>query len=290
MFAFVPFGEAGPADGVCCDGLVDGCNLQLSHWSGNETPRELKRDTSVEIALAAIDAGVRAKLVANNHFDADGVIAVFVLLHPEIAREHRDVLVAAAEAGDFDEWTTEDGMKLEMAVRRLSRLVTERVAYERALAQLPALAANVAHYKHLWASEWDALVEADARADRDATFDRVRAPFGDVAVVVQRGETLPGAVVAKRTRGAKRTLWAWEREHGFDYLYEMPRYAWADTVEREMLAKPSRNALARALDSDAWALKGDLGMTGLLRTKRAIATKPRDVIERLLVNEVRASH
>lgn len=280
MFAFVPFGEHGPQEGVCCDGLVDGCKLQLSHWAGNATPPALKRDTSVEIALAAIDDGVRAKIVANNHFDADGVIAVFVLLHPEIAREHRDVLVAAAEAGDFDEWTTEEGMKLEMAVRRLSELVTERVAYERALAALPDLAANVAKYTHLWGSAWDALLAGEARADRDATFDRI----GDVALVVHRGEELPGAVVSKRTRGAKRILWAFERDGGFEYLYEQPRHAWADTVKRASLAKPSRNALARDL-GEGWALKGELGMTGLLRTRAPIALAPREVVTRLLANE-----
>lgn len=281
MFRFVPFGEAGPAEGVCCDGLVDGCKLQLSHWSGNATPRELKRDTSVEIAFAAVESGVRANIVANNHFDTDGVIAVFVLLHPEIALEHRGVLVAAAEAGDFEEWTTEEGMKLEMAVRRLGQLVTERVAYERVLAELPAMAANVAKYTQWWGSEWDALCAADERAERDATFERM----GEAALVVHhRGAELPASVVSKRTRGAKRILWALERAGGFEYRYELPRYAWADTVVRPTLVKPSRNALARDL-GEGWALKGELGMTGLLRTKAPIALKPREALERLARNE-----
>ncbi len=280
MFTFVPFGETGPAEGVCCDGLVDGCKLQLSHWGGNATPAELKRDTSVEIAMAAVESGVRATLVANNHFDADGVIAVFTLLHPEMAREHRDVLVAAAEAGDFEEWTTPEGMKLEMALRRLVALKPDRDAYEIALRELPMLARDVSKFENLWASDWQALEAADARADRDATFERV----GEIAIVTHHGAELPAQVVTKRTRGAKRILWAFERDAGFDYLYDMPRYSWADTVLRPPLPKPSRNALARGLPGK-WTLKGDLGMTGLLRTRAPIDAPPREVLAILSRND-----
>src|SRR4051812_47490620 len=105
-FEFVPFGAAGPRGALACDGLVGGDTLHLSHWAGNRTPRELKADTSVEIALrysaAARDDGRRddAACVVNNHFDTDGVLAVWALLEPERAAEHRGLIVAAAEAGD----------------------------------------------------------------------------------------------------------------------------------------------------------------------------------------------
>ena len=38
-------------------------------------------------------------VVVNNHFDTDGLLSIWVLLDPREAMAHRDLLVAAAEAG-----------------------------------------------------------------------------------------------------------------------------------------------------------------------------------------------
>ena len=58
--------------------------------------------------------------MVNNHFDTDGLLSIWVLLDPERALACRDLLVAAAEAGDFDEWPTLDrGLWLDAAIRAL---------------------------------------------------------------------------------------------------------------------------------------------------------------------------
>src|SRR5215210_5300988 len=85
------------------DGTVPN-SIHFSHWEGNETPAEVKADTSTEIAVNLVtspnrDALTRGiDLVTNNHFDTDGMLSVWTLMTGERAAEHRDVLIAAAEA------------------------------------------------------------------------------------------------------------------------------------------------------------------------------------------------
>src|ERR1044071_4425111 len=111
-FEFVEGPYTGAAPAICCDGLVPGLVLELSHWTGNRTPLEFKADTSTEMALKFVGSQASLTLagapIVNNHFDVDGVMAIWVLLEPEQAAASRDLLVAAAEAGDFDEWPGED--------------------------------------------------------------------------------------------------------------------------------------------------------------------------------------
>jgi len=143
----------GPA--LSCDGLVPGSPtdahiLHLSHWNENRTPRAYYGDTSTEIALNFVEAvrggedaeaarwGVRLPGVdggaegligavvsdpaavataINNHYDTDGLLCVFTLQYPELALSLRDLLVQAAEAGDFEEWpATDEGLKLQFAL------------------------------------------------------------------------------------------------------------------------------------------------------------------------------
>lgn len=79
----------------------------LSHWRGAEVPDALRADTSTEIALNAVLRGHSSSqlpFVSNNHFDIDGCMGIWSLLNPGLAREFRDVLVQAAQIGDFREY------------------------------------------------------------------------------------------------------------------------------------------------------------------------------------------
>jgi hypothetical protein len=123
-FQFVEDAYEGDAPAISCDGLVPGAALDLTHWQGNRTPSQYKADTSTEIALnfvsspEAVDRWAEA-VVVNNHFDTDGLLSIWVLLDPEQATAYRDLLVAAAEAGDFDEWPEQDrGLWLDAAIVR----------------------------------------------------------------------------------------------------------------------------------------------------------------------------
>src|SRR6185369_11828498 len=104
------------------DGTVDN-SIHFSHWQGNQTPAELKADTSTEIALNLVASPRQDELtggidlVVNNHFDTDGVLSVWTVLTGERALAHRDRLIAAAEAGDFSEHSSDDGVRVSIAIQ-----------------------------------------------------------------------------------------------------------------------------------------------------------------------------
>src|SRR5438046_8333212 len=104
------------------DGTVSH-SIHFSHWEGNQTPAEVKADTSTEIALNLVAAPNRnmltqgIELVTNNHFDTDGVLSVWTMLTGERALELRDQLISAAEAGDFSEFSSEQGVRASIVIQ-----------------------------------------------------------------------------------------------------------------------------------------------------------------------------
>src|SRR5258708_35527499 len=104
------------------DGIVPN-SIHFSHWEGNQTPADVKADTSTEIALNLVASPNRGKLtqdvelVTNNHFDTDGVLSVWTVLNGERALELGDLLVPAAEAGDFSEYTGDRAVKASIAIQ-----------------------------------------------------------------------------------------------------------------------------------------------------------------------------
>lgn len=284
-FSYFPFGSKAPPEAIACDGLVEGAGLHASHWEGNRTPAHLKDDTSTEIALRWAEQGLpKGTLVTNNHFDADGALSVFALLRPDIASSHKGLIVAAAEAGDFDEWPADDrGLRLDMAIRALgARAGDDGQAYTTVLEALPELLTTIDAREDLWKDEWDSLIDAERRAAAGAIEVERR---DGVAIFLHRPGVLelPGPVLFRRQpAGIVRWLLAFDRGDGtFEYRYERPRYSWADTVRRPPVPAPSRNAVAQDL-GEGWALKGELKMTGILRTARPIKMAPQDVVSALL--------
>jgi hypothetical protein len=287
-FEFVEELYKGDVPAISCDGLVPGSALDLTHWQGNHTPRRYKADTSTEIALSfVVSAEAREQwataLAVNNHFDTDGVLSVWTLIDPEAALARYDLLVAAAEAGDFDEWPAlERGLWLDAAIRALgSRAGDDGAAYQAVLEQLPELIDGLDERRDLWGDEWDALQAAAAGLGSG----RLRAEqVGAIGVLIHAvGEPeAPGPLLARRfLPEARRYLLVFERERGeYDFRYERPRYAWADTVVRPILAAPDGASLARALGPE-WTSEGLPGMTGICGTTRAVADRPEVVVRRL---------
>lgn len=134
----------GGAAVVSVDGVFGAPGLHLSHWPGNETPPGLKRDLSTGIALefARLPERERARLTAGceaiaiNHYDTDGLCALFAVVEPEAALEHADLLLAAAEAGDRFRVPSVEGFRIDAALTNLAR--PERSPLPRDLFALPA--------------------------------------------------------------------------------------------------------------------------------------------------------
>jgi hypothetical protein len=103
---YVPYDRLGDAPHVMVDGAArPGTVLTLSHWPSSSTPEHLRADLSAQIAVRAIEDGsldeVRAELATIDHYDEDGLVALGMVVAPELAESHSDFLVEVARVGDF---------------------------------------------------------------------------------------------------------------------------------------------------------------------------------------------
>ncbi|MBC7912173.1 MAG: hypothetical protein H7Y30_16825, partial [Pyrinomonadaceae bacterium] len=164
------------------DGTVDNA-VHFSHWVGNETPAEVKADTSTEIALNLVAAPNREELtrgielVTNNHFDTDGALSVWTVLTGERALGLRTELIAAAEAGDFSEFTGENGVRASIVIQGsddpmdeagspLARHLAggakfdDARAYELVLPEVERVLTRTDDYEFLWRDVWQRIASA----------------------------------------------------------------------------------------------------------------------------------
>ena len=247
------------------DGTVDNA-VHFSHWHGNETPKAVKADTSTEIALNLVAAPNRDELtrgidlVTNNHFDTDGVLSVWTVLTGERALELRGQLIAAAEAGDFSELSTEDGVRASIVIQGsesptdedtgspLARqLAGEPVdddarAYELVLPHVERVLKRTGEYESLWRDAWNRIAAAlDSFAkgasrvdeDRDAKLSVVTlAPeiFSPSGFKPTR-HTAPFTAISHHARGELFVITT-PLNGGWAYRIDYPYYSWAETIVR----------------------------------------------------------
>src|ERR1700674_5662471 len=163
------------------DGTVSNA-IHFSHWKGNQTPASVKADTSTEIALNLAAAPNRDELtggidlVTNNHFDTDGVLSVWTMLDGERALPLRDKLIAAAEAGDFSEMSTQEGVRASIVIQGsdsptdvgsplAKQLAGEPVnddarCYELVLPHVERVLTRTNDYASLWVDPWNRIASA----------------------------------------------------------------------------------------------------------------------------------
>ena len=102
LVAFTP----APVDDLLVVDCTHPTAVSLTHHRGGKTPSALAADTSGGIVLNAAKARhpwLSSKHVSCNHFDTDGLVAVYAALEPERALEHEQLLREAAHLGDFRE-------------------------------------------------------------------------------------------------------------------------------------------------------------------------------------------
>ncbi len=140
------------ADGILfCDGTGGSLyqpetDLELSHWRPNHTPPEYLAGTSAEVCFKFLDKPRDGHwtVAVNNHLDIDGILSVYVLLHPEQAQSQRKTIIQAAEMGDFWGWGEAEaqrvfqGLTLQMNAGRKSGLGARDI-YMEAFDLLPML-------------------------------------------------------------------------------------------------------------------------------------------------------
>lgn len=261
------------------DGTVDN-SIHFSHWQGNTTPAEVKADTSTEIALNLMASPNRAELtkgielVTNNHFDTDGVLSVWTVLTGERALAHRELLIAAAEAGDFSEYSSDDGVRVSIAIQGsdqassnnddgspLARFLAgedvddDARAYELVLPEVERLLTNIDDYESLWREGWNSVAAAIESFERGNSSVTEYSDSG-ISLVTLAPELFDGAGFSPTRHAAPYTaiskfakgelfLIAIPTAGGWFYRLDYPYYSWAETVVRPSI---QRRDLTNALE------------------------------------------
>jgi hypothetical protein len=264
------------------DGTVANA-VHFSHWEGNETPVELKADTSTEIALNLIASPNRneltrgIELVTNNHFDTDGVLSVWTILAGERALDLRDRLIPAAEAGDFSEFINETAVRASIAIQGsdqptageesasplASQLAGETItdearAYELVLPEVERLLTKTDEYESLWRGPWERIAMAIESFERgasqvtdipDAGLSLVTlAPevFGDGGFDPAR-HSAPYTAISRYAKG-QLFLITTTLQKGWAYRIDYPYYSWAETVVRPRIPRRDFSQLLTELN------------------------------------------
>src|ERR1044071_3567836 len=265
------------------DGTVDN-SIHFSHWEGNSTPAEVKADTSTEIALNLVASPNRLaltngiELVTNNHFDTDGTLSVWTVLNGERALAYRDLLIAAAEAGDFSEYSRDDGVRVSIAIQGsdqaspnnddgsplASLIAGEEVdddarAYELVLPRVEHLLTNINDYESLWREGWNSVAAAiesfeqkkstvTEYSDTKISLITLAPELFDVAGFSPTRHSAPFTAISKFAKG-ELFLIAIPASSGWFYRIDYPYYSWAETVVRPHIARRDLGPALQLLNS-----------------------------------------
>lgn len=274
---FVPDHAIAGIPNVVVDGAPNAdTRLTLSHWPGAPTPPDLRDDLSAQIAFHALARpalfdGIEA--VTNNHFDQDGLVSAFTLVHPELALLRRDQLIDVARAGDFGTFVSRDSARAAMVIAALddddrspfandvlSQPYPQRCAalYEWALPQLLEIVDSPDRWRHLWADEdahltasLDAIacgaVSIEEHRDIDLAVFTVPAgvaPSAASRFTVQRMDGVHPMAVANST-DLLRIAIVQDGRYSVELRYE----TWVMLTSRPVQPRPDLRLLADELDA-----------------------------------------
>lgn len=148
--------------------------LELSHWPGNNTPESFKADTSSEIVLNFLRSEERnhffnfVDAVSADHYDVDGLLAVWSVLYPDEALRRAELITQTAVTGDFDRFTTTAALQACLSLDGVEReriqpfinytdWCTEEITarlYQQALVFVPRCLDDPEEFRPLWNDEY----------------------------------------------------------------------------------------------------------------------------------------
>lgn len=236
---FVPYESLAGRPNIVVDGLGNESTvLALSHWPRSGTPWALKADTSAEIVFNFLNVSDRdrltrgATLVSNNHFDEDGLIALWSLLNPDRALEMRELLVDIATAGDFSRYRDPVALQASLTISAFAdpevspyrkelagRSDDSRTAmcYQLLMFGLPDIIAHIADYRELWVEEFEHVLRSESLL-RSGEATIIEYPEVDLAVVESPEPLHPAAVCTATDR--LRVLTGHDGVYWLKYRYE----------------------------------------------------------------------
>jgi hypothetical protein len=291
---FVPYEETRSIPNVIVDGARnEATTLTLSHWPKSGMPPGLEADTSTGIVFNYLDRPrfhVETGIVSNNHFDEDGLAGLFVLLQPEMAARHRDLLLDIAQAGDFGIFERREAARTVFALAACANADTsplpadlfarpypEQTAglYVQLLEVLPRMLTNLDDFRALWAGEDGRLTAGEDQIAKELVTIEER-PDLDLAIVRQPED--PALVdchpfaLHNRTL-CTRLLLLRGRQVEFRYRYE----SWVQLASRRPTPRVDLAALADELDLEEtsggrWVFDGVGEITPRLHLEGSPAT------------------
>ncbi|MFQ5580604.1 MAG: DUF6687 family protein [Nitrospiria bacterium] len=277
---------------ISVDGIVPQ-SFHLSHWKGNKTPTPLKADTATEIAMRYISHPDRksffpqVNILTNNHFDTDGLLSVWALLHPHKAEPISGRLIAAAEAGDHSIFSSEEGVQVNLLINALCRSDESPIAsqltsatgpkeasyYKALFPLLPDLFRKKDDYRSLWQKPFDEILLSMELFEK-GIIGLEEHPEAGLSVVIDEQRPAREAIDHFCQGNLFLVIEDREREEGgFAYELEYRYYAWAETVTRPLIPMLPMEALAEHLNGQEgsaegkWLTQGYAGrsMTSALR-------------------------
>lgn len=248
------------------DGVAPGA-LNLSHWPGNRTPARYRADTTTEMALLLAEDPDResflhpVEVIANNHFDTDGLLSAWAVLRPEEALRHRRFLVDAARAGDFGTFTSPDAVKFDLLVtafedprrsplapqlKGLSAEARAAAVYGDLLGRFPELFYEVDSHRSLWEETFQNIVHSFQRVREGGA--RIREYPSSHLSVVETEEELEQMARFDSCR-FHRILTAHRDGRGYRFQLDHHIFSWFDTVTPPRGARLDFSPLASELNA-----------------------------------------
>lgn len=221
---YVPYAETLGVPNVIVDGSANRSTvLALSHWPGTRCPDDLRADLSAEMAFRYLDRGADlhdgVAAVTNNHFDEDGVAAMFALVDPEAAVPQREFLIDVARAGDFGRFHHRDAARASMTITALAERDARADSYREILPGMATLRRSLGDYRELWAEEDEWLTESEA-AVASGRVTIVEHEGVDLAVVTAPAGFAPHEMAIHNRTDRLRVLTVRGRHMSLRYRYE----------------------------------------------------------------------
>lgn len=190
---FIPFHKIGQQAVIVVDGMLDR-GLVLSHWKGANTIEQIEADTSAEIVINALEkktSGIELSNITATHYDIDGFIGVWSLFNPELAIQHKKLLIEIATIGDFREinfdftdwqkalkivcWLDETEKKLfykpfdAANYSEENEIIACEKKFDYFLKHFTDVLLNIDNYESIWSKSFDVIVSEIKDLKENAT-------------------------------------------------------------------------------------------------------------------------